>query len=224
MKSYEAVLFDMDGVVVDSMPHHASAWMQVLGEFGVTITREEIYMREGMSGRSSIIDIFRDKKMPVPDDEGLGRLIERKLSLFEDVTIGIFKEVPELVGLVRSRGLATGLVTGSLRRSVDKVLAVDIRAMFDVIITVDDVKRGKPDPEPYLKAAILLNAVPGNALVVENAPMGIRAAKSAGMDCYALVTTLGEKHLESADKCFHTHANLLQYMRDNLVPVERPVV
>ena len=216
MKKYSTVLFDMDGVIVDSMQWHAEAWQRVFRENNLELPKMEIFIREGMSGLASIIDILKSNDKPVPDENELKSYLNRKLEIFETREVGIYPHIMDILSLVRQRKLKTGLVTGSLKRTVRYMLSDNQLSSFDVIIPVDDIRNGKPHPEPYLKAIEKLEADPREVLVIENAPLGIISAKQAGADCFAIETTLGEQHLKDADKVFKNHEDLLKYLKDNL--------
>ena len=216
MGSIESVLFDMDGVVVDSMEQHADAWIRVLGEQGHVLDCIDIYRREGMSGRDSIIDIFHDKGAACPGDEEMARLIEKKLSLFDYDAVRLFPAVEGMLRYLRSRNVSLALVTGSLRSSVLRVLPGSIISLFGSIITADDVARGKPHPEPYLAAMERLGALGKKTVAVENAPQGIRSARGAGIECLAVGTTLPEEYLAGASRIFKNHGELMDYFRSVL--------
>ncbi len=216
MKKYNAILFDMDGVIVDSMGCHASSWIDVFSGYSIKLNHSDIYAREGMSGLESIIDIFKEKQFPVPSMNELRILQDRKLELFEKHSIHIFPEIPDILEFISVKKIPMGLVTGSLRRSVNHVLPADIESFFSVIVTVEDIRRGKPDPEPYLRAAGEIGCPPDKALVIENAPMGILSAKGASMDCFAIETTLKKPYLKNADMVFPDHRTLYEYLKTNL--------
>lgn len=213
MGEFKSILFDMDGVIVDSMRHHADCWIRVFEEYGVTLSPEDIFLREGMSGIGSIIDIFRSKGQSVPDPEEMKRLQERKLELFERHTVSVFPGMREVLEFLAVKGVVLGLVTGSLRRSVSHVLPAGIIERFRSVITVDDIENGKPHPEPYLKGLKQVGFLPGEVLAVENAPLGIHSAKSAGLRCFAITTTLSPKYLEHADRVFPSHAEFYSCIR-----------
>ncbi len=208
-----AVLFDMDGVVVDSMRFHAAAWKQVLGEHGLAVEEIEIYLREGMSGRQSIEDIFADHGRPFPSEDRFQKLIAKKHALFERNTIGLFPSVVSILEWVKARGACAALVTGSAQRSIDHMMPERVLSLFDAVISAEDVAKGKPDPEPYRRALEKLGADPAAALAIENAPMGIRSAKGAGVTCYAIETTLPRRYLSAADLIFGDHASLFEYFK-----------
>ncbi len=216
MKNYRAVLFDMDGVIVDSMHWHAESWQRAFHGRGIELTKEEIFRREGMSGLASVMDIIKEKAGIVPDENELRLVQKNKLEIFETGKVYIFPFAQKILEFIRMKNIMTGLVTGSLRRSVEFILSDYIRSCFDVIIPVDDVRYGKPHPEPYLIAMNKLSCKPRETLVIENAPLGILSAKDAGADCFAIETTLDSSYLKDADKIFKDHESLLRYLEDRL--------
>jgi beta-phosphoglucomutase len=114
--------------------------------------------------------------------------------------------------MLQNNGLRTVLVTGSKASSADKVLrAAGVRDLFEVIVTGDDTKKGKPDPDPYLKAIEKIGVDRLDCIIVENAPLGIRSAKAAGVDyVIALATTLEPSFLRDADYIMQSVADLEQ--------------
>jgi beta-phosphoglucomutase len=109
---------------------------------------------------------------------------------------------------LKNQDVLVGLVTGSYYNEAQKILPKKVFDLFDTVVAGDCVTRGKPDPEPYLSAAKNLKVDPKECLVIENAPYGIKAAKSAGMMCYAVATSLSKEYLCQADKIFETHEGL----------------
>ncbi len=216
MSGLRSILFDMDGVIVDSMRQHAECWIRVFGEYGVALSTEDIYLREGMSGIASIIDIFRTKGERIPSPGEMKILQEKKLEIFERYPVTIFPGVEGILEFLSKKGIVLGLVTGSLRRSVRYVLQENIRKRFASIITVDDIVNGKPNPEPYLKALEEVGFRNEEVLVIENAPLGIISAKAAGLRCFALETTLEAARLTDADRVFSSHKELDTYLRNEL--------
>jgi beta-phosphoglucomutase len=214
--SRHAILFDMDGVVVDSMRFHAAAWKRVLNEYGLLVNDIDIYLREGMSGRQSVEDIFSQYGQPFPEEGKFQDLIAKKHALFESNHIVLFPFIEPILALIKGSNILTGLVTGSLKRSVRHLLDPDVLSQFDIVVTAEDVSRGKPDPEPYALAIERLGVKPGESLIIENAPMGIRSAKSAGATCYALETTLPASYLEEADIIIKDHRSLLELLKSRI--------
>lgn len=210
-ENIRGILFDLDGVIVDSMPCHARAWIDALQELNLVIDEVDIYKREGMTGIASVRDIFIEKSESVPSDEELELLIKRKIALFEKYTVDIFPESIELLSFFKKNNKQLALVTGSNRRAVNYMLNEDIQELFDCIVTADDVTNGKPNPEPYLKGIEKLELDQSNVIVVENAPMGIKSAKAASLFCVAIETTLSHEYLTEVDVVFRTHSDVLSY-------------
>jgi beta-phosphoglucomutase len=213
----DAILFDMDGVVVNSMPFHADAWKQALGEYGLVLDDVDIFRREGMSGRQSVEELFIEKDRPVPGDREFDDLIEKKHAIFEQCRIELFPHVEDILSWVKGRGIRAALVTGSPKRSVRYVMPDEMLSRFDAVITAEDVIKGKPDPEPYLKALEALGVRSERSLIIENAPMGVRAARAAGILCFALETTLPRQYLKEADRIFRGHRDLLEYLKSSIM-------
>ena len=211
---YRAVLFDMDGVVTDTMPIHLKAWQEAFRPYGITVEKMDIYLREGMQSRAMSLAIARDKGVQISEGD-TGKLVAEKTRIFEEDAGGNAKAydgVPEMLRMLRNNGMRTALVTGSKASSVDRVLgAAGIRDLFDVIVTGDDTSRGKPDPDPYLKAIGKVGVNRLDCVVVENAPLGIRSAREAGVDYVIAVTsTLDASYLQEADDVMASAAELEQ--------------
>jgi beta-phosphoglucomutase len=143
-------------------------------------------------------------------EERRASFIEEKRAYYR--TIVQVKEYPgafEVIGELRRRGLRTALVTACALKNMQHSLSSEKQGRFDFIITGDEVARAKPFPDPYLTAAQRLDLAPHECLVVENAPLGIEAAKKAGMYCVAIETTLGRPYLGSADLILSNITGLL---------------
>ncbi len=196
------LIFDMDGVITDTMPYHFKAWRSVFASKGIMATHGDIYKREGQRGIDSVRELFLEKNKPFT--ETIAReLLQQKEELFKQ----IFKR-KFITGSRRfiKRGAAEGfklaLVTGTSRHEAQKLLPQDLWNCFDVTVCGCDVRNGKPHPEPYLTALDKLNVKSNEAVVFENAPFGIRSAKAAGIRCVALETSLPAIYLKEADIVF----------------------
>jgi len=212
----KAILFDMDGVIVDSMFHHMTTWKAVFGEEGIFLDETEIYKREGMSGSESLEDIFFKYGKPKPTENKLESMVLQKQELFEKYTVEVFPHVETILNSIKSKNIKTALVTGSARRTVKKLISPLMNDLFDTVVTSEDVTKGKPHPEPYLLASQKLDCKTCNCIVVENSPMGIESAKNAKMKCYAVMTTLDESFLRGADFVFESHMALYRHFEDEL--------
>jgi beta-phosphoglucomutase len=198
-QKFLAVLFDMDGVLIDSMPAHISAWKQGWADWGLDVPDIEIKLREGQKAVISVKEIAEKFGMPLSKME-LQKLLDKKRLIYGALSpAGMKPEARELLRKLKNHGMKLALVTGSVRENLEKVLTMEEIALFDYILTSEDIENGKPSPDPYLKAQKALEVSPSECLVVENAPLGIASAKSAGMKVVALTSTLSEDYLRDAD-------------------------
>ncbi len=214
----EYIFFDMDGVILDSMPYHARSWIEACAEFGWHFTEEEVYLYEGAFDFEVVKDLFLKKGFSV-DRELFLKALSLQKKIFQEKyahLIKPFEEVPELLSLLREKGKKLALVTSSHRDVVEKVLPEDIRRYFSIIVSGEDVERRKPHPEPYLKAINLSRASKERAVVVENAPAGVSAAKNAGLYCIGITTTLPPHHLSLADLIARDHRHLKELLLNGL--------
>lgn len=186
----KAVLFDMDGVLYDSMPNHASSWVKVMQSHGFNMTEEEAYMHEGRTGDDTI-DIISKREGKNIGPEERKHIYQEKTKTFGSCpTVSPMKYSAELLHKVTEDGLFAMLVTGSGQPSLLDRLNHDFSGIFirNRMITSFDVKKGKPDPEPYLMALEKGGLVANEAIVIENAPLGVEAAHTAGLFTIAVNT------------------------------------
>ena len=203
MKIKSTIIFDMDGVISDSMPFHAKAWKEAFGTIGVDVEDFEIYIREGMKGRETIEDIIKERNLSISQEQ-MEQIYKRKRDAFGRIfEVKLMPGIYELLTGLRKNGHRLALVTGSCLEAAKAVLQNGIEDMFDVVVAGEMVANGKPDPEPYLKAVSMLGVAKENCLVIENAPAGITSAKRAGLTCYAVATSLPKTYLKEADIVFN---------------------
>ncbi len=192
----KAVLFDFDGVVVRSMEHHFLGWQMAFKHFGFPIRPEEFFPLEGQG----IEQISRQLGEPRGLSPAQIEEVQRLKNQFFDQSFQ-FEMYPGFTGLIaflKDRYLPLAVVTGGGRTRVQAALEQYLPDVFDTLVTVDDVPRGKPFADPFLKAAHNLGIKPEHCLVIENAPLGIRGAVAAGMEVIAVTTTLGAEFLSQA--------------------------
>jgi beta-phosphoglucomutase len=195
----QAILFDMDGVIVDSMPYHYLAWYESLRPLGIRVSVFEVYLREGERWDKSLKDFLAHAGMH-PSSRMLAKIFKLRQKIFRYYfKRRIFEGAEEFLRCLKNKGYILGLVTGTPMVEVKKILPSKLKGLFSVLVTGEMVKFGKPHPAPYLKAAELLGLKPRECLVVENAPLGIRSAKAAGMFCVAITTSLPKSYLKQAD-------------------------
>ena len=193
---YQAILFDFDGVLGDTMQDNYRAWSRVLLEYGIDLTHKEYFMLEGLSVEAVAETILARHDRDFSDVATVVALKDKYY--LEDNHFRFFPGAAELVAELGERfplGLVTGGGSERLRYSAGK----DFLSQFQVVVTGDAGARSKPAPDPYLLAAQSLNVHPGACLVIENAPVGIQAARSAGMFCVAICSTLAAEYLREAD-------------------------
>jgi beta-phosphoglucomutase len=211
----EAILFDMDGVILDSMPYHFKAWQEAFATVGIQVDQKEIYLREGEKGEVTAQEIW-DKSGKDSSPAKVKQLLKLKESIFQRICHPrVFEGVEELLLELKKRHFLLGLITGTSRGEVERILPSDLLGLFDTIITGDQVERGKPFPDPYLLAIKTLRIEPRSCLVIENSPNGILSAKQAGLQCLALTTSLPKEYLQEADQIVNSWAQLKDILLDN---------
>lgn len=189
--SPKAVLFDMDGVLYDSMPFHARAWKEIADKYHLTANEEDFYLYEGRTGASTINELFQISFGRDATDEEKHRLYEEKAERFRAYNDGeAMRGTAEVLQQVKKHGMQRVVVTGSGQLSLVDKLNHTYPGMFEreKIVTAYDVKYGKPDPEPYLIGLQKAGVKANEAFVVENAPMGIKAGVAAGIFTIAVNT------------------------------------
>jgi HAD superfamily hydrolase (TIGR01509 family) len=199
----KAVLFDMDGVLYDSMKWHAKSWKETMDEFGIPSAPEEFYRYEGMVGSHTINELMKREKGREATEDEVMTIYKRKTGLFSKYNDGnLIPYAYDFVKKVHDEGLLCVVVTGSGQPTLIDKLEYNFPALFkrELMVTAFDVKHGKPHPEPYLmgleKAGHLK---PNQAIVVENAPRGIEAAVAAGIFTIAVNTgPMPDKELADA--------------------------
>ena len=217
---FEAFLFDMDGVLTDSMPNHWEAWQKVFADLGVIVDREEILRREGEKGMVTLKSVLERSGVRT-SPEVLAQALERKEHLFRSFPKpALLPGARELVHELWQSGARVALVTGTSLNEARSNLPADLFEKFDTVVTGDQIDHGKPDPEPYQVALERLGVQKTRALVIENAPFGIASAKGAGLTCIALTTSLPAAELAGADWV----ATSLHELREILLGVPRPNV
>lgn len=195
----EAVLFDMDGVIVDSMPYHFLAWYEALREFDCSVTSFDVYAHEGEPWKTTLPK-FLDKNHKTYDNKLVRKIFDYRQKIFKRIFKRyIFHGAEQVLTTLHSRGMRLALVSGTPTRDIKRILPKHLYKLFEVIVGGDEVKHGKPHPEPYLTAAKKLGVKPKNCVVVENAPLGIRSGKAAKMTCIAIATSLPKQYLKKAD-------------------------
>jgi len=199
----KAFLFDMDGVLYDSMPGHVQAWRDVMLEFGIPSNLDDFYLLEGRTGSSTIDALFIRHFGHGATDEEKKNIYRLKTERFIKMA-GYNQAMPgsiEVLQKVKNAGLMRVIVTGSGQKSLFENIDNHFPGYFNrsLMVTAYDVKIGKPHPEPYLMGLKKAGITANEAIVVENAPLGVEAAKAAGIFTIAVNTgPLNNKILQDA--------------------------
>lgn len=187
----KAVLFDMDGVLYDSMPGHARSWHASMAEYGITMAPEEAYTYEGMRGVETIRLLARRQWGRELTEAEAQSMYRRKTELFAQCPPArIMPGAREAMERIARLGWQIVIVTGSGQHTLLAGLTRDFAPFVrqEKIVSALDVSRGKPAPDPYLKGLERAGAKPEEAIVIENAPLGVRSAVAAGIRTIAINT------------------------------------
>lgn len=195
----EAVLFDMDGVIVDSEPYSMQALVDILRQYGIEPTADELQRSYGRKVREDVAHYFAHYGVTAD----LDMAVARKHARYYQLAGGHLKAFPGVMPLIdrlRQCGYRLGLASSGDRQKVAfSMQALDLHGLFDIVITGDDVQYSKPHPQIYLAAAQRLGVAPDACLAIEDAPNGVEAAKRAGMQCIAVTNSVARAQLQGAD-------------------------
>ena len=210
----EAVIFDFDGVIVDTEPLHYAAFQRLLEPQGLGFSWEayvETYM--GFDDRDAFIEAYQVHGARLSASE-LQELIDKKAQLFQEIIrdgISAYAGVVDLIRIIHAGHTPLAICSGALRSDIAPILeTLDIADCFDIIVTAEDVAKSKPDPECYrvaharLNQCRLLNLPPEQVLAIEDTPAGIAAAKGAGLRVIAVTNSYPAPQLTQADLIVET--------------------
>ena len=210
------VLFDVDGVLVNTHQAHAKAWMQVLEPLGIELPTIRLYREEGRPSPEFFRTLLSEHNIVMSDDEILV-ILERKRAIYRTMApVGMRKDALYAVTELKRLGWLVGLVSGSAPQNVVTALGNDGMKLFDAAVMAGSYVHGKPHPEPFLTGCEQLNVLPKSSVAIENAPMGIASAKAAGMKVIALTSTLSESDLKDADEII-SDLNILPELLDSII-------
>lgn len=205
-----AVIFDFNGIIVDDEPIHCQLFQKVFGEEGIVLTEEAYYARYlGFDDRGAFGAGFRDHNRTL-NEQKLAELVDRKAVYYQEAIrnhVAIFPGVRALVADLAQR-LPLAVASGALRQEIETILTTTgLLAHFKTIVSAEDVKQGKPEPEIFLKALAGLNTQSdygkpiqaAECVVIEDSKEGIRGARRAGMKCLAVTNSHPAELLQEAD-------------------------
>ena len=224
----KAVVFDFDGIIVDSEPLHCKAFQKLLEPLGAGFTWDEYvekYM--GFDDRDAFREAFRVHGLAL-DDEQLSRLIAAKATMFQEVAAEGVNSYSGAVDLIRqlSGKVPLALCSGALLSDIEPVLGMlSIPDAFDCIVTADDVSASKPDPASYLLAVRKLQQLfpsqqilPAHSVAIEDTPAGISSAKGAGLKVLSVTNSYPGDELRAADRVVDSLSTITLEDLQQLVP------
>ncbi|MDQ2718956.1 MAG: HAD family phosphatase [Bacteroidota bacterium] len=196
----KAVIFDLDGTLIDNNSFHRKTWEAYLEKMGKKISEEEFNAHmNGRTNKDAIEYIFGRK---MSEAESMKYTLEKE-ALYREIYQPYIKPIPGLIALLEilhSKNIPMAIATSGIQPNIDFMFEhIPIKKYFKEVVNSSHIKKGKPDPEIYLKTASLLHVSPKNCLVFEDAVVGIKAAKAAGMNVIAVATTHPKNELKEAD-------------------------
>jgi len=206
----DALIFDFDGVVVDSEPIHLLCFQQVMKTVGVELTREAYYREYlGYDDHDCIVAAARNGGIQL-DEKGVGCLIDAKTELVQRMFRDSIEALPgavELICAAADADIPLAICSGALREEIEMAIgSIGVAGKFRLIVDARDVSHGKPDPEGYITALRRLRECAGRdiderrSVVVEDSPAGIASARGAGMKVLAVTNSYPAGELSAADK------------------------
>jgi beta-phosphoglucomutase len=205
----KAVIFDFDGVIADSEPCHLAAFNHILSEFGIEITTEQYYTSYlGFTDYELLEDVRRHYKTDY-NGRSIETLAEQKAEVFQKLvkqTDHLIDGVKEFISKLKKNGIRLAINSGAIRADIEIMLqGSGLENSFEVIVSADDIAKGKPDPQGYLLALKLLNEksagllTAGQCIAIEDSRWGITSAKKAGMQVIAVTNSYTAGELTGAD-------------------------
>ncbi len=196
----KAVIFDLDGTLLDNNSYHLKSWLEYLKSIGRDISEEEY--NANINGRTNSDVIKYIYQRPLTDEDILKYTLEKE-ALYRKLYKPFIKPISGLIDfleILKQKNIPMAIATSGIQPNIDFMFdEVPIRKYFRQVVNSSHITRGKPDPEIYLKTASLLKVPTNNCLVFEDAVVGIKAAKAAGMKVIAVATTQTKEELSIAD-------------------------
>lgn len=212
-----AFIFDMDGTIVDNMAFHSKSWVTFFKRRGKDIDAEEFFRRTAGRQGKEIMRAYLGEDLP--DAENLELNLEKE-SVYRELYEPHRKTVSgfdDLIAQARLRGVALAVATAAPNANIEFTLdGLDLRRHFDAVVGAADVARGKPNPDVFLLAAERCGAAPENCIVFEDAPLGVEAARRAGMRAVVLTTTLPAAAFAEFDNVIHIASDFSELTIDEL--------
>jgi len=208
------VIFDLDGVLADSEGIHILAWEQIAREYRLSEDRLPLHDWIGYADTEIVKDVVRDHGLSVTPED----LLEHKRRIFRRLIAEQLEPIPGAVeALSELEPLALGLATSSSRTEAELMLRIlGITDRFRTVVTADEVKHSKPEPDSYLLAAEGLGITPEHCVAIEDSSSGVQSARAAGMIALAVTNSLPSERLTAADEIFDSTADAVRWIISRL--------
>ena len=203
------ILFDFDGTLADTMSDHFSSWRFVLKAYGILLEERDYYPLEGLGLKEVAVRLIKEKTL---NSDEINQIVYRKKQYYITNYRGkvrFFDGVKEFISLLNKKNIPIAIVTAGHLDQLKKTVPGSFLNRFNAIVTGDQVSRNKPFPDPYLKGAELLGFNGGDCIAVENAPLGIKSARTAGCYCVGISSTVSAEELNDADEIYKTMNDMM---------------
>lgn len=201
-KKFRGILFDFDGVLAETMDDHFKAWNEAFKTFNTHIAAEDFFCLEGMPITKMAEEMCRMKGIDLIHTKTI--LEQKAVHYSANHSFHLYPGVEDVITELHTRNIPIAIVSGGGQARIRNSAPADFLKKFTAIITAESTPRGKPFPDPYLEGARALGLSPSECIVVENAPLGIQAAKAAGAYCVAVTSTVSQDKLYAADAIITT--------------------
>lgn len=197
----KAFIFDMDGVIIDSEPIHFEVEIETVKYFGAEINHQQLERFVGMTGPEMWTLLKQEYNLPHPVEDILKYQLENKILAVRAAELEPIEGIKEVILELKQRQIPVGIASSSSPEFIREVLRkFGLTEYFDCVVSGEEVPKGKPAPDVYLKAAELLGINPEDCVVLEDSAHGITAAKAAGMTCIGYINpNSGNQNLSQAD-------------------------
>lgn len=209
----EAILFDLNGTMINDMNYHLTAWHDVLtNDLKAILSREEV--KKEMYGKNEelLVRVFGNEKFTEEEMKEISLEKERRYQKAFLPHLKLIDGLDKFLKVAKTRQIKMGIASAAVATNIDFILDnLEIRQFFGAIVSADDVTTSKPHPETFLKAAELLDARAQDCIVFEDAPKGVEAAANAGMSVVVLTTMHNKED-------FSTYSNIIAFIKDYTDP------
>jgi beta-phosphoglucomutase len=213
----KAFLLDFDGVIAETLPSHMYAWQQACRDENFDSHEMTVRLNEGTKAWQICMAMANHRGVEISQEKATS-ISDMKNQIFRSTNRAqLYPQITDLINFAKTNAIKLAIVTGTSTANLKSVISHNLFSEFDYVVADENTPNGKPAPDPFLIGAKNLGVLPKECIVVENAPLGIEAAKAAGTFCVALETTLPREHLSKADVIYKNHSELLQNIEQLLV-------